>query len=108
MQATESGGIKSPLDDRVQMLWQYQPYTPGTNTAGAYQQLIDQDMDVILAAAISQSQKDAARTVGMELHLTLISWEAFAFFVNSQNPVESLTVKQVRASILEKLPTGMG
>ena len=34
--------------------------------------------------------------MGMELHLTPIGREAFVFFVNSENPVEGLTVEQIQ------------
>lgn len=143
------------MDDRLQMLWQYQPNAPDTkairleeeptlklddsfvlptmdgatalypvyaafaqavypekeyplyethdigtvactNTVGAYQRLIDRDVDVIFVAAPSQAQRDAAEAAGMELHLTPIGREAFVFFVNSRNPVEGLTVEQVK------------
>lgn len=138
------------MDDRLQMLWQYQPYAPDTkavrleeapalkleagalpsmdgatalypvyaafaqavypereyplydsavacsNTVGAYQRLIDRDVDVIFAAAPSQAQREEAEAAGMALHLTPIGREAFVFFVNSRNPVESLTVEQVK------------
>lgn len=67
-----------------------------TNTEVAYQRLIDRDVDVIFVAAPSQSQKNAAEAAGMELHLTPIGREAFVFFVNSRNPVEGLTVEQVK------------
>lgn len=139
------------LDDRLQMLWQYQPYAPDTkavrleeeptwkldsplllpsmdgatalyplyaafaqavypereyplygspvscsNTDGAYRRLIDREVDVIFAAAPSQAQMEQAQAAGMELHLTPIGREAFVFFVNSRNPVEGLTVDQVK------------
>lgn len=138
------------MDDRIQMLWQYQPYAPDTkavrleeaptlkleagalpsmdgatalypvyaafaqavypereyalydsavacsNTVGAYRRLIDRDVDVIFAAAPSQAQREEAEAAGMALHLTPIGREAFVFFVNSRNPVESLTVEQVK------------
>lgn len=67
-----------------------------SNTVGAYERLIDREVDVIFAAAPFQDQLDAARAAGMELHLTPIGREAFVFFVNSQNPVQGLTVEQVR------------
>lgn len=138
------------MDDRLQMLWQYQPYAPDTkavrleeaptlkleagalpsmdgatalypvyaafaqavypereyplydsavacsNTVGAYRRLIDRDVDVIFAAAPSQAQREEAEAAGMALHLTPIGREAFVFFVNSRNPVEGLTVEQVK------------
>ena len=78
----------------------YEWHSPGsvscTNTVGAYQRLIDRDVDVIFAAAPSQAQRDAAKAAGMELFLTPIGREAFVFFVNSRNPVEGLTMDQVK------------
>ncbi|MCI8423847.1 MAG: hypothetical protein HFF50_10050 [Lawsonibacter sp.] len=67
-----------------------------TNTVHAYERLINREVDVIFAAAPSQAQLDAAEAAGMELHLTPIGREAFVFFVNSRNPVEGLTVDQVK------------
>ncbi len=67
-----------------------------TGTIDAYQRLIDGDTDIIFCAAPSQDQLDTARTAGVELHLTPIGREAFVFFVNSQNPVDSLTVEQIK------------
>ena len=143
------------MDDRLQMLWQYQPNSPDTkavrlneeptlkldnspllpsmdgatalypvyaafaqavypdreyplyedydvgtvactNTVGAYQRLINREVDVIFAAAPSQAQMDDAKAAGMELHMTPIGREAFVFFVNSRNPVENLTLEQVK------------
>ena len=51
---------------------------------------------MIFAAAPSEAQIEAARNAGMEFHLTPIGREAFVFFVNSKNPVEDLTVEQIR------------
>lgn len=67
-----------------------------TNTAGAYQRLIDRDVDVIFVAAPSQKQLKDVEAAGMELHMTPIGREAFVFFVNSRNPVNGLTVEQVK------------
>ena len=67
-----------------------------TGTIEAYQRLMDGEADMIFAAAPSQAQLDAAEAAGMELHLTPIGKEAFVFFVNSKNPVTSLTVEQIQ------------
>ena len=139
------------MDDRIQMLYEYQPHAPDTkavrleeepvlklegwalpsmdgatalypvyaafaqavypergyplydnglvectNTVNAYQRLIQRDVDVIFVAAPSQAQLEAAERAGMELHMTPIGREAFVFFVNSRNPVEGLTVDQIK------------
>ena len=67
-----------------------------SGTIEAYQRLIAGETDMIFAAAPSQAQLDDAEAAGMELHLTPIGKEAFVFFVNSQNPVTSLTVEQIQ------------
>ena len=67
-----------------------------TGTVDAYERLISGETDLIFAAAPSQEQLDLAASQGMELHLTPIGREAFVFFVNSNNPVNGLTVEQVQ------------
>ena len=76
-------------------------------TAGAYRRLTDRDVDVVFAAAPSQAQREEAEAAGLELHMTPIGREAFVFFVNSRNPVEGLTVDQVKGTYIpEGLPIG--
>lgn len=65
-------------------------------TVEAYKRLIGGETDLIFAAAPSQEQLDLAESRGMELHLTPVGREAFVFFVNSNNPVNGLTVEQVQ------------
>lgn len=67
-----------------------------TGTVRAYRRLVEGEADVIFAAEPSQAQRDYAASRGMELHLTPIGREAFVFFVNRRNPVDGLTVEQVR------------
>ncbi len=66
------------------------------NTPGAYQALIDGETDIIFCAAPSKEQIATAQKAGVELKLTPIGKEAFVFFVNSQNPVQGLTVEQIQ------------
>ena len=65
-------------------------------TTDAYDRLIRGETDIIFVAGPSQAQLDAAATAGKELHLTPIGREAFVFFVNSRNPVRSLTVEEIQ------------
>ena len=74
-----------------------------SNTVYAYENLINQDVDMIFAAAPSQAQLDAAERAGMELHLTPIGREAFVFFVNSKNPVTNLTVEEIQGIYTGKI-----
>lgn len=67
-----------------------------TGTIEAYERLITGQTDMIFAAAPSQEQLERAAAVGMELHMTPIGREAFVFFVNSRNPVTSLTVEEIQ------------
>lgn len=81
---------------------EYDPYSPkssevvSTKTGVAYNQLIDGEVDIIFAAGPSASQKGKAKRAGVELELTPIGREAFVFFVNSRNPVDSLSIDEVQ------------
>lgn len=71
-------------------------YVQCNGTIEAYERLIGGDVDVIFCAGPSQAQQKAAEEAGLALHLTPIGREAFVFFVNSKNPVTSLTVEQIQ------------
>ncbi len=66
------------------------------NTVRGYKAIVDGDTDIFFSAAPSEEQKEYAREKGVELEYTPIGLEAFVFFVNSKNPIESLTVDEVR------------
>jgi phosphate transport system substrate-binding protein len=65
-------------------------------TVTAYERLIKGEVQIIFAAAPSQAQLEAAYAAGKEFHMTPIGREAFVFFVNSRNPITSLTVEQIQ------------
>ncbi|WP_258000414.1 PstS family phosphate ABC transporter substrate-binding protein [Bacillus sp. Marseille-P3661] len=65
-------------------------------TGVAYKNLMNGEVDIIFALGPSQRQIDYADQLGVELELTPIGKEAFVFFVNSRNPIEGLTVKQIQ------------
>lgn len=67
-----------------------------TGTIEAYQRLIEGRTDIIFCAAPSKDQLARAEAAGMELHLTPIGREAFVFFVNSENPIQGLTVEEIQ------------
>lgn len=71
-------------------------YVTCYGTTDAYDRLIRGQTDMIFVAGPSQAQLDAAAAAGKELHLTPIGREAFVFFVNSRNPVRSLTVEEIQ------------
>lgn len=66
------------------------------NTLKAYEAVVDGEADIVFCAAPSKAQLAYAEEQGVELTLTPIGREAFVFLVNEHNPVESLTVEQIR------------
>lgn len=66
------------------------------NTVRGYRAVVDGDCDVLFCAAPSAEQKQYAADAGVELVYLPIGREAFVFFVNRDNPVDDLTVEQVR------------
>lgn len=67
-----------------------------SQTSGAYARLLKGEADIIFVPAPSESIKQQAAAQGIELQLTPIAKEAFVFFVNAGNPIESLTSEQIR------------
>lgn len=68
-----------------------------TNTRGAYAAIVDGTADVIFCADPSKEQLEYAEQNGVELELVPIGREAFVFIVNKNNPVDNLTVEQVKS-----------
>lgn len=66
------------------------------NTRGAYQAVVDGTSDIIVCAGPSKEQLAYAEEKGVELEMIPIGSEAFVFVVNTKNPVENLTVEQVK------------
>ena len=67
-----------------------------TNTLKAYKSVVDGTADIIFCAEPSQQQLDYAEQQGVELEFLPIGREAFVFIVNNDNPVENLTVEEIR------------
>lgn len=66
------------------------------NTVRGYQAIVDGVTDILFCAAPSEEQKQYARDKGVELKYVPIGLEGFVFFVNENNPVDGLTVEQIR------------
>ncbi len=66
------------------------------NTVRGYQAIVDGTTDILFCAAPSAEQKQYAEDKGVELVYVPIGLEGFVFFVNEKNPVDSLTVEQIR------------
>ncbi|MCH5191087.1 MAG: substrate-binding domain-containing protein [Oscillospiraceae bacterium] len=67
-----------------------------TNTRGAYKAVVDGTADIVFCAYPSEDQLAYAKEQGAQLELVPIGYEAFVFIVNKENPVDSLTVEQVK------------
>ena len=82
-------------------LWQKQPrvildFVDYDSTARAYERLVDGECDMIFIAVPSDEQEADARQKGVELVYTPIGREALVFIVHPKNPIEDLTLDQIR------------
>ncbi len=66
------------------------------NTVRGYTAIVDGTTDILFCAAPSAEQKQYAEDQGVELVYVPIGLEGFVFFVNENNPVDNLTVEQIR------------
>lgn len=66
------------------------------NTVRGYEAIVDGTTDILFCAGPSAEQKKYAEDKGIELIYVPVGLEAFVFFVNESNPVEDLTVEQIR------------
>jgi phosphate transport system substrate-binding protein len=67
-----------------------------TTTAGAYDNLLKGKADIIFCAAPSASQMEQFNDKGLNLKLVPIGREAFVFFVNKNNIIDNLTIKNIQ------------
>ncbi len=67
-----------------------------SKTAGAYQNLIEGNADIIFCARPSREQMEEARARGVSFSMVPIGKDAFVFFVNKRNPVKGLSSGQIR------------
>lgn len=66
------------------------------NTVRGYQAIVDGTTDILFCAGPSEEQKKYAEEKGVELVYVPVGLEGFVFFVNENNPVDNLTVEQIR------------
>ena len=66
------------------------------NTVRGYKAIVDGTTDILFCAAPSAEQKQYADDMGAELVYVPIGLEAFVFFVNGKNPIDSLSTEQIR------------
>jgi phosphate transport system substrate-binding protein len=67
-----------------------------SKTSRAYERLINGEADIIFVLEPSQAHLKAVQSRGDEFLLIPIAREAFVFFTNVKNPVENLTVQEIR------------
>ncbi len=67
------------------------------NTIRGFDALLDGSVDLFFTAHPSENQMKTASEKGIEIELLPVGLEAFVFFVNKNNPVESLTIDEIRA-----------
>jgi len=68
-----------------------------TRSADVYERLINGDVDLILASNIPEESKELAKQSGMELEIIPFAKEGGVFYLNSENPIENLTLEQIRS-----------
>ena len=66
------------------------------NTVRGYQAIVDGTTDVLFCAGPSEEQSQYAEDNGVELIYVPIGLEGFVFFVNENNPIDDLTVEEIR------------
>ena len=67
------------------------------NTIRGFNALVDGNVDLFFTAAPSEDQMKYAQEKGVEIALVPIGLEGFVFFVNAENPVDTLTTEQIRS-----------
>ena len=67
-----------------------------TNTRGAYKDIVDGNADIIICAQPSDEQLAYAAENGVELEMVPIGSDAFVFIVNDSNPVNNITIDQIK------------
>ncbi len=72
-------------------------------TKEAYERVVAGDADIIFVAAPSNKQRQAAEKAGVELVFTPIGKEAFVFFVNAENPLNDISLADIRNIYAGKL-----
>ena len=66
------------------------------NTVAGYWRLGKKETDIFIGAAPSAEQIAEAEENGTTFAYTQIGYEAFVFFVHKDNPIESLTLEQIK------------
>jgi len=84
-----------------------QEYVTCSKTDVAYERLINGEIDIFFGAQPSKQQIGLIKEKDTDFVLTPIAKEAFVFFVNKDNPIDSLTLEQIQ-DIYQKKITNWG
>lgn len=66
------------------------------NTIRGFKALLDGKVDLFFTAHPSKEQLQDAKERGIDLEIVPVGKEAFVFFVNKKNPVDGLSISQIR------------
>ena len=84
-------------------LYSYEKYVDCNNTPEAWELLIGGYIDIFFGVPPSSEQLQTARAEGFEPEITPIAKDAFVFMVNIHNPVNGLSVEQIRDIYRKKI-----
>jgi len=93
--------VTIPMDEALmaeltgKTIEEVRPYVLHNKTHDAYVNLISGKADLILVTSPSAEETALAASSGVELEIIPIVSEAFIFLTNIQNPVNTLTLKQI-------------
>lgn len=87
--------VQAVYPEREYPLWDSEVMS--SQTSGAYERLLSGEADIIFVPEPSDAILQQAAAQGIELRQTPVAKEAFVFFVNTGNPIESLTSDQIRS-----------
>lgn len=88
------GGIRASLFDISQV--EAEESVVHSTTYGSFDNLMQDNCDIIFSTPLSQAQMDTAAENNIELELVPIVYEGFVFVVNASNPVDTLTQQQIK------------
>ncbi|WP_337101324.1 PstS family phosphate ABC transporter substrate-binding protein [Paenibacillus sp. YIM B09110] len=77
----------------------YPPFSgtvSSSSTPNAFNNLINEKADIIFTAEPSKDQRIQSERLGIDLRMTPIGKEAFVFFVHTDNPIEGVTIEQIK------------
>jgi len=67
-----------------------------STTYGSYDNLMENNCDIIFSTPLSEEQYNTARTKNIELEVVPVVYEGFVFVVNASNPVNTLSQQQIK------------